>query len=129
MAGAAWVRLDTGYFSNPKILRAGTDGALLHLAAICYLGAHELDAGVLPAEALELVASSVRVRRPRDVVGRLVETGLWHAHDGGWLVHHYAVMNGENSEAVAARRRQRRKRERGAKQRQAWLEDRDKGVT
>jgi hypothetical protein len=81
MAGAAWVRLDTGYFSNPKILRAGTDGALLHLAAICYLGAHELDSGVLPAEALELVAAAARVKRPYDLVRRLVDLRLFHVRD------------------------------------------------
>lgn len=116
MAGLTWVRLDTGYFSNPKILRAGPDGALLHLAAICYLGAHELDAGVLPAEAVEHVAASVKVRRPAPVIERLVANRLWHEHDDGWLIHHYDVMNGENSEAAAARRRQRTRR---AKQRAA----------
>jgi hypothetical protein len=129
MAGAAWVRLDTGYFSNPKILRAGTDGALLHLAAICYLGAHELDSGVLPAEALELVASSVRVKRPHDVVRRLVDGALWHTHEGGWLIHHYDVMNGENSEAAAARRRKQAQRKRDAKRREGWFEDCDGVVT
>lgn len=117
MAGATWVRLDTGYFSNPKVLRAGTDAALLHLAAICYLGAHELDSGVLPAEALDLIAAEARARRPSEVVARLVACQLWHDHPDGWLVHHYDVMNGENSEAVAARRRQRDKRARDAAKR------------
>jgi hypothetical protein len=129
MAGPTWVRLDTGYFSNPKILRAGTDAALLHLAAICYLGAHELDAGILPGEALDLVASMVRVKRPHDVVRRLCDNKLWHCHDGGWLIHHYDIMNGENSEGAAARRRQRAKRMRDAKQRDDWLDERDMSVT
>lgn len=119
MAGPTWVRLDTGYFTNPKILRAGSDASLLHLAAICYLGSHELDAGVLPAEAVDLVASSVRIKRPNDVVARLVAQGLWHDHPDGWLVHHYDVMNGENSEAAAARRRQRTRRARQRAQQEA----------
>lgn len=127
MAGQSWVRLDTSYFTNPKVLRAGSDGALLHLAAICYLGAHELDAGVLPAEAVELVASSVRVRRPDQVVQRLVDARLWHEHADGWLVHHYDVMNGENSEAAAARRRQRLKRARDRKKREAEWRDEFEG--
>ena len=119
MAGPTWVRLDTAYFTNPKILRAGPNGALLHLAAICYLGGHELDDGVLPAEALDLVAGMVKVRKPDAVVDRLVAAGLWHEQPGGWQVHHYDVMNGASSDAAAARRRQRAKRER----------DRDRGVT
>lgn len=110
MAGPQWVRLDVGYFTNPKILRAGPDGALLHLAAICYLGAHEIDDGVLPAEAVTGLAGSVGVRHPDTVVGRLVKHGLWHEHDRDWLIHHYDVMNGENSEAAAARHRQRKRR-------------------
>lgn len=119
MAGTSWVRLDTGYFTNPKILRAGTDGALLHLAAICYLGAHELDHGILPAEAVDLVAASARIKNPCKVVARLIDARLWHVADGGFLVHHYDVMNGENSEAFAARARQRRQRARNRARREA----------
>lgn len=121
MAGTSWVRLDTGYFTNPKVLRAGNDGALLHLAAICYLGAHELDHGVLPAEALDLVAAGARVKNPTKVAARLIDCNLWHIVDTGYLIHHYDVMNGENSEAAAARRRQRKRRA----ERRAALEQED----
>lgn len=120
MASSKWVRLDTGYFTNPKILRAGTDAALLHLAAICYLGAHDLDHGVLPAEAVPALAVSLRLRRPDAVVGHLLLAGLWVEHGGDWLIHHYDVMNGENSEAAAARERQRRKRERDRVRLEQW---------
>ncbi len=111
MAGPQWVRLDVGYFSNPKVLRAGRDAALMHLSAVCYLGAHELDTGILPAEAVPVLAALVKVQRPTDVVERLVKHGLWHYSDaGGFIVHDYDVMNGGRSEAAASRRRQREHR-------------------
>ena len=112
MAGPTWVRLDTGYFTNPKVLRAGTDAALLHLAAICYLGAHQLNSGVLSVEAVDLLVSTVRLRKRDAVVAQLVAVGLWHEQPDGWQVHHYDLMNGDSSEAASARRRQREKRER-----------------
>lgn len=123
MAGLTWVRLDCGYFTNPKVLKAGSDGALLHLAAICYCGAHGIDDGVLPGPAVELVASTVRIRRPLDVVQRLVDAGLWHEDADGWRIHHYDEMNGSNSEAARARERQKRHRERLRRQREAALEE------
>jgi hypothetical protein len=113
MAGPQWVRLDVAYFSNPKVLRAGKDAALMHLAAVCYLGAHEMDDGILPAEAVPVLAALVRVQRPGEVVDRLMKHGLWHrADDGGYIIHDYDVMNGARSEAAAARRRQRDRRAR-----------------
>jgi len=111
MAGTQWVRLDVGYFSNPKVLRAGRDAALMHLAAICYLGAHERDDGVLPAEAVNVLGKLVKVTRPGEVAERLVKHSLWHNADGDYLVHDYDVTNGGRSEAAAARERQRRRRE------------------
>lgn len=123
MAGPMWVRLDVGYFTNPKILRAGTDGALLHMAAICYLGAHELDYGVLPAEAVGTLAESVRVRRPDVVIAVLVKHGLWHEHDRDWLIHDYDTTNGIRSEGYAARIRQRRRRDKQRRDRAGRFAD------
>ena len=119
MAGTHWVRLDVGYFTHPKILRAGTDGALLHLAAICYLGGHQIENGVLPAEAVDTLAKSVRVRHPDQVVTRLVKCGLWHEHDRDWLIHDYDVTNGAASEAWRDRDRKRRERDRARRRRDA----------
>lgn len=112
MAGQSWVRLDVGYFSNRKVLRAGPDAALLHLAAICYLGAEEDEVGILPAEYIEVLAKLTKIRQPAPVVERLVKQGLWHEADhGDYLVHDYDVMNGARSEAAAARGRKRRQRD------------------
>ena len=112
MAGQQWVRLDVGYFSNPKVLRAGKDAALLHLAAICYLGAHEIDSGILQQDAVRVLVACVNVRG-KEAVAQLQKCGLWHpSDDGGWIVHDYDVTNGGRSEAAYARERQRRRRAR-----------------
>ena len=113
MAGPQWVRLDVAYFSNPKVLRASREAVLLHLASVCYLGAHELDSGILPASSIPILAAEIRVRYWRGCVEELTKVGLWHAGDGGdYVVHDYDRMNGALSEAAASRRRQARRRAR-----------------
>jgi hypothetical protein len=115
MAGTQWVRVDVGYLRNPKVRRAGRDAALMHLAAIFYLGEHRIDSGLLPPEALAFVAAEAHVRQPGRVIERLVKHGLWHPDlGGGFLIHHYAETNGEASEAAANRYRQQKWRERNA---------------
>ena len=120
MASRQWVRIDTAYFRNPKVLRVGTDGALLHLAAILYLGEHRLDTGFLPPEAVALIIRDVGVRRADVVVASLVRHGLWHdvPVGGGYVVHDYDETNGGASEAAADRDRKRRERDRGRRRRE-----------
>jgi hypothetical protein len=110
VAGSSWIRVDCGYFRNPKIVRAGPDAALLHLAAVCYLGEHNIGDGLLPGEMIDRLGADVGIRRSREVelvVERLVKCSLWHPGDaGGFIVHDYDTTNGDKSEAAAARRRQ-----------------------
>lgn len=115
MSGTHWVRIDAGYFSNPKVLRAGRDGAVLHLAAICYLARHDLDDGLLPVEAVDLLALDAGVRRVEQVVASLVKAGLWHGGDygGDYLVHDYDALNGNRSAAYREKQRSRRRRAEG----------------
>jgi hypothetical protein len=115
MAGAQWVRLDVGYLTNPKLRRIGERDVLLHLSSILYLGAHGIDSGLLPPEALDLLALSARLR-PSNLspsIERLVKHGLWHPDlSGGFLVHDYRQLNGDESEAAQSRQRMRRYRSR-----------------
>lgn len=117
MSGSQWVRIDVGYLQNPKVLRAGRDGALLHLAAICYLARLELDDGVLPVEAIPVLAAESFVRHPAPVVRRLVTHGLWVQQHDAYLVHHYDEMNGSYASRTLARERTRRWRQRVAEPR------------
>lgn len=114
VSGSQWVRLDCGYLRNPKVRRVGRDGAVLHLAAILYLGEHGIDSGLLPPEALELITRDARLRKPDPVIDVLVRHGLWHpSAEGGFVVHDYDEANGAASDARKARDRKRRWRERG----------------
>jgi hypothetical protein len=107
--------LDVGYFLNRKILRAGRDAALLHLAAICYLGSEESAHGVLPSQAVHALVQLTKTRRSAHVIEQLVKCELWHPTGGGdFIVHDWDVTNGGKSEAAYARDRQRKRR---AKQR------------
>lgn len=114
MASRMWVRIDTAYLRNPKVVRAGRDAAVLHLASILYLGEHRIETGLLPPEALPFIVHDAGLRRPDPAIAALVKAGLWHpdALGGGYLVHDYGETNGEASASAAAKDRKRRWRER-----------------
>ena len=109
MAGRQWIRVDSKYLTNPKVRRAGPAAMALHLASICYCAEHDIDDGLLPPEALAVVAINgwVEPHELDDVVGRLVTAGLWEASmQGGFIVHDYAVMNGASNAAYRHKLRQ-----------------------
>ena len=113
MSGSVWVRLDAGYLSNPKIKRAGVDAALLHLAAIGYLGQHQDPIGIVPAETVDDLVRLVKLKRPAATIALLVKHGLWHERDAGdYLVHDWETTNGQRSEGWQARERKRAQRAR-----------------
>lgn len=123
MSGTQWVRVDVGYLTNPKVRRVGRDGALLHLSSILYAGGQGLDDGLLPPEALPILAPQAYIRVVDPVIERLVKCGLWHPDlSGGFLVHDFAGMNGADSEAAASRARQRRKRVRDRQRLEQYLD-------
>ena len=116
MAGPSWIRLDTGYLTNPKMRRLDDRALLLHLASVLYLGAHGIDSGLLPADCVELLRQPARVRGPMaPVVRRLLDAGLWHEALGGtaYLVHDYDELNGTRSTAYRDRMRKRAERKGG----------------
>lgn len=112
----AWVRLDVDYFTNPRVLTAGNAGRDLHLAAICWAGAHETD-GVIPAQAVPLITSTANV--PRTALQSALGAGLLVVVDGSTLaVRDYLDRNPSREQVTAQRERwrkaQRRHRERDA---------------
>lgn len=56
-----WIKLDDGFFTNPKVLGLGQAAKLYHLAALTYC-ARELTDGVIPVSALTLIAGMAGVR-------------------------------------------------------------------
>ena len=98
-----WVRLDTAFPSNPKLLAmvAEKDGHRAGLAYVCslgYCGAHGTD-GFIPREALPFIHA-----RPADAA-RLVRHGFWHDQPGGWLVNGWDEFQESSAETQERRRK------------------------
>lgn len=81
--GLPWVRLDTAFASNPKLLELTSAGrwraAFVYISALAYSGAHGTD-GYLPDTCLVFLHATKREAKD------LVEAGLWHTDVGGWQI-------------------------------------------
>ena len=98
-----WVRLDTSFASNPKLLamlheKDGHRAAFVYLCGMGYSGAHGTD-GFLPGECLPFIHGR------QAEAERLVRHGFWRPQPGGWLIHDWAVYQESNSETQARRAR------------------------
>jgi hypothetical protein len=78
------VRLDPGFFQNPKIRAIQPRARALYLGGLCWTAAHDTK-GFIAAGDLPDVAHQVQVRG-RVAVGELEETGLWVRSLGGWTI-------------------------------------------
>jgi len=81
--GLPWVRLDTQFASNPKMLeltmRSRWRAAFVYVSALAYAGAHGTD-GYLPETCLTFIHGT---RKDAD---ELVKAGLWRTDMGGWSI-------------------------------------------
>ena len=100
--GLPWVRLDTQFAANPKILYLIEDNKwrsiVVWAAGLAYAGAHGTD-GFIPKTALPTFHGS-----PKDAKN-LVEVGLWDDALGGWEVHDWADFQPSTDEMVRRRKR------------------------
>src|SRR4029077_19933305 len=87
MSGLPWVRLDTGFFSNPKILGLIADrrhkAIVGYISALAWSGGQGTD-GYLPVVALTFVHLDTQT------VGGLVEANLFYPTPGGWEINDWA---------------------------------------
>ena len=95
-----WVRLDDGFFSNPKAVAAGKDGRALFLAACCW-SASNLTDGHIPEATIRMLAAQADVRPI--TTQRLEEVGLWHRNGDGWIINDFLSYN-KSKETVEAER-------------------------
>jgi hypothetical protein len=100
-----WVRLDSNFPQNPKILdllaeKDGHRAAFVYLCGLAYSGAHGTD-GYLPRGCLVFLHA-----KPADAA-KLVKHGLWHEDIGGWLVHGWSEFQLSSMENEARRERAR----------------------
>jgi hypothetical protein len=94
--GLPWVRLDTSFASNPKVLatiaeRDGHRAIFVYLASLAYSGAQGSD-GFIPSYVLPHIHG-----RPRDA--QLLTTHrLWLPVDTGWLINDWAQFQQSSAE-------------------------------
>jgi hypothetical protein len=100
--GLPWVRLDTQFPSNPKMLELIGNkqhkAAFAYLCSIAYSGQHGTD-GFLPAACLPFIHAT------RTEAKQLVAVGLWHADSGGWAINGWDEF--QVSDEAARKRRER----------------------
>ena len=81
--GLAWIRLDTTTFDHPKMLYLAEEkkyrAIVLHLSGMTYTGKHGLD-GFIPKAAMRALGGTAADAKS------LVEVGLWHYSEGGWVI-------------------------------------------
>jgi len=115
MAGPRWVRLDVEYFHNPKTSGVTPVAQVLHLASICWAGAHLTD-GHIPAHIVPQLRTAARAKPEH--VAQLVAARLWIPVGDGFEIHDYLAMQ-DSREQVE------RRRKRTAERITKWRADRD----
>lgn len=93
-----WVRLDDGFATHPKILKAGVRALALQIRAICYASQQHTD-GLIPLHAIPLLVydldedSDGEVRARPDWPAEMVRVGLWEKQETGYMVHDFLHWN------------------------------------
>lgn len=98
--GLPWVRLDTQFPSNPKILELAAGkkwrAAFVYVAGLAYCGQHGTD-GFIPITALPFIHAT------RSEANTLVSVSLWRPAPGGWDINGWDEFQ-VSDEAVKKRR-------------------------
>jgi len=100
--GLPWVRLDTNFASNPKILELLAAkqfrAAFAYVAALAYAGSHGTD-GYIQDTALPFIHAT------KTDAKQLVDVGLWVADPAGWHINGWDEF--QVSDDAAKKRRER----------------------
>lgn len=98
--GLPWVRLDTQFASNPKVLelaaRKKWRASFVYVASLAYSGQHGTD-GFIPTNALLFIHAT------RADAKELVDVGLWIITPGGWEINGWAEFQ-QSTEETRERR-------------------------
>lgn len=100
--GMSWVRLDTGFPMNPKILALAEDKQwrpiVTYIAALAYAGQQGTD-GFIPAGALAFIHATKREAQV------LVEAALWQPCPGGWDIPGWAEFQPSSEDSQKRKQR------------------------
>ena len=102
--GLPWVRLDTSFAQNPKILYLVEDkkhrAIVTYIAGLAYAGAQGTD-GFLPTACLPVIHGA------KVDAKALVDVGLWVETIGGWEINSWDEHQQSNEETQLRRKRAR----------------------
>lgn len=97
-----WIRLDTQFSSNPKILSLVADkkyrAAFAWTCSLGYSGAHGTD-GFLPQSCLPFIHAT------KGDAADLVRVGLWIVSPGGWEINGWSEFQQSSEEASLRKKR------------------------
>lgn len=100
--GLPWVRIDTQFASNPKILYLVEDkkfrAAFVWVASLGYSGAQGTD-GFLPTACLPFLHATKAEAKA------LVDVGLWLETIGGWEINSWAEFQPTSDEMAQRKKR------------------------
>lgn len=105
----AWLKIDDRVRTHPKIVQAGPVAAWLWFCGICYCREHLTDGLIADKMLPTLVPGMASTKR---AVAALVEAGLWHRAERGYVVHDFLDWNPSRA-AVEAQRASDRERKGG----------------
>lgn len=88
-----WVKIDDRFHSHRKVRQAGLEATGLHVRALSYSAAEDLEGHVETAWVTEAAG-----KRAAKLVAALVDAGLWEPNGNGWVIHDYLDFNPTNEE-------------------------------
>lgn len=113
----AWVKLDDQFSHHPKIMQAGPLAGWLHVCALCYCASYLTD-GFIPNAVTNVLADYSHIGvttagndlvafghdiEASELVGTLVDVGLWEIVESGYMIHDYLEYNPSKAEVLAER--------------------------
>lgn len=97
-----YIRLEDGFFRNPKARRLGKDGRALYIAGLCHCS-RDLTDGVIDRDLLPILLAEADVKPV--TVALLVKTGAWVEVNGHYVVHDYLAHQRSRSSVESERER------------------------
>ncbi len=106
----AWLRIDDGIITHPKICQVGPEAAWLWITSLCYCRKYLTD-GVFPAGVMNL--SGLRGKAQKTAAKRLVDVGLWHEIDEkqSYVVHDFLEWNPSRADVESSQEWDRRRKD------------------
>jgi hypothetical protein len=84
----AWAKIDDGWWAHPKVMVLSLAASGLWARALSWSCHQRKD--VIPPRFLDMVEADT------SHADELVEVGLWHPVDGGWLIHEWDQYQGQS---------------------------------